>query len=158
MPSYVTQSDVEAAIGVTAVRELCDDDGDGVADSSIVATMILRGSAVARGLLMPGFQGDTAIANIATDDEVKDAIACVVARCMGRRKPEFLSSEGKGRFDTIGNDAEKVLEMMGKAHQRVGAENTYGKNATLGGSTNTTTPVIHTFAASRTNVSGSGGF
>ncbi len=158
MPSYVTQSDVEAAIGVTAVRDLCDDDGDGVADSAIVATMILRGSAIARGLLLQGFGGDAAIANIATDDEVKDAIACLVAECMGRRRPEFLSSTGVGRYDGIGKTAREVLKLKGKGHERVGAENTYGKNATLSGSTNTTTPVIHTFAASRTNVSGSGGF
>lgn len=158
MPSYVTQANVEAAIGVTAVRDLCDDDGDGVADSPIVATMILMGSAVARGLLMPGFQGDTAIAQIATDDEVIGAIACLVAECMGRRKHEFLTQEGRGRYDAIGKTAREILTLKGKGQGRIGAENTYGKNSTLGGSSNTTMPVVHTFAASRTNVSGSGGF
>jgi hypothetical protein len=158
--ALVTQLDVEQRIGLSAVTQLCDDDGDGTADPAVVTQVLDEASSIARSILWNGFPSEDQIALVVADDTaVRGAIADIAVALMGRRKQEFRGEDGRGPYGSWRKDAEDVLKRTAMAERRSPAEKTAGANVSVGTSTNRAPPSYNfQFAGTRANPRGSGGF
>lgn len=157
MALYVTSDDLAAIIGAASVTQLFDDRGAGIDDEGQFTKLATFASGIAKGILLQGFTA-AQIDLLAEDDAVKQAVAGMLAGFAGRRRSEFLGADGKGRYDMFESASRQALVAMSKGATSIVAEQTAGRNNTLGGSSNATTPVRHIFAPSRTNPGGSGSF
>lgn len=155
-PEYITQAELEARHGVSAVAQLFDRAGGGVGDTAAVTFAIQEASGFVDAFLDGKFPHAT-IDLLKQDYRFKGCV-CDIAMRIGSEKPEFTDNNGNTPWTVKGKRAETTLDLIGKGIQRLGAESAHGRNPTLAGATSVTLPHKHVFATSRTNTKGYGSF
>lgn len=156
-PEYVTQAELETRHGVSAVAQLFDRAGDGVADASVVTAAIREASGFVDAFLYGKFGTDT-IDNLKEDYRFKGCVCDIVMAVGAESKHEFTSNQGETLWSAKRKRAETTLDLIGKGIQRLGAESAHGRNPSLAGATSVSLPHKHVFATSRTNTKGYGSF
>jgi phage gp36-like protein len=159
---HITATDLANAAGQKAVDRMFDDDGDGLADTAIVAGSIGQACATADSLLLQGFPDAQQRATLIDADELcKMHIAWLAMHYRGRARNEFRDDQGRAIYWQEYADALKYLTALAKAQQRSAGEATAGANVNVGGNLNRdrqppAPPFI--FAGSPDKPAGSGGF
>lgn len=92
--AYVTLTDIEDAVGASAVLACFDDDNDGVADATPVAAVIARAGAWVDSYMSRAYPGTYPLAT--TPAEVKEAALFHAIARMYDRKPEYIRTTGDG--------------------------------------------------------------
>ena len=93
------------------------------------------------------------------DVRFRSAICDIAISIAAERRHEFGGSDGeRAPYHGHRKRGEDMLRLIAKGVERLGAEQEHGKNQTLRGRSSVATPVVHTYAQSRTNPRGSGGF
>lgn len=157
MSAYIEQLDLERRVGARKVVEYCDDDGDGVADAPVVAALIQRASGVADSILLPAFS-IAEIVQLMTDPMAKGSVEDIAIAIMGGRRGEFITPDGRTPYDGWEKRGKETLRAVASGAERIAKEEAVGRNATIGGGVQASTPAVHVFASTRTNPGGSGGF
>ena len=153
----ISQVELENTVGATNVARYFDDDGDGKADSQIIADYLSRGSARARGILYASFSSEL-VERVTSDERFIDCVCWITLGMCGRRRQEWMMQDGGFPFSVQKKEAEAELLMIAKGLDRLASEEQKGSNATLPGATSPNLPVCNVFAPSRRNPTGRGGF
>jgi hypothetical protein len=127
---------LEATITAQKVIQLFDDDGDGAVASSDLTTLntfIARADAVTVGILLHKGFSVAQLTELAADDQIKHAWACICAQLAGERKTEWLDENGKGPYEAMGARARSDLTSIATGLTRLETETTAGSNATISG-------------------------
>jgi phage gp36-like protein len=157
-PRYFSLEDLQNRFGEAAVCQLFDDDGDREPDTAPVVAIIEEASGAADAILYASF-GVEVVAKLKEDTRFRSAVCDIAMSLAGERKHEFGGGMGdKAPYASLRKRGEDTLRLLGKGAERFAAEAAHGKNPTLRARTSVTLPVRHTFATSRTNPRGSGGF
>jgi phage gp36-like protein len=154
---FVARADLVARIGADTVAQLFDDDRDGVADDEPLNTILDDANRLTEArLLLKGFTRDQ-LALLSTDGTLRRFASDIALGLAGRRRPEWIDAEGRGRFDAISREAEKNLTLIAQGELRVPAESVHGGNQNLVGAIRVPDPPF-VFTGSRANPRGPGGF
>lgn len=86
--AYWTASDLSAAMGPRAFVQCCDDDGDGTADTDIVANLLADSTAIVNGYVTRLYS--VAALTASTPTIVKQWTVSIAADLAYRRRPEFM--------------------------------------------------------------------
>lgn len=165
MAATINGTDLERIIGAAQVDRLADDDGDGLRDAAIVDEICQQAEDLARSYLLKSYgdeQIDKMLASDGTGDRaVRVQMTWIAAELLAERRHEFLNAEGKGNYWLQYERAVKYLERIGKGQGHSVAQPTAGASARQGGTVSPTLPADVpplTFATSKNNPFGSGGF
>lgn len=133
MANLISQSDVEQRMGGPRyLVQLTDDDGDGTADTAIVAWGLDEASRIAEGLLWRGFPSLTKIAAlVAADSAAKGAVADIACGLFGGRRNEFVTEAGKPQQHWRREQGEKYLRQIAETARRSPGEASVGANDML---------------------------
>lgn len=113
MPKYITQSDLEAALPPQTLVQLTDDDGDGVADSYVVSSIIEDAEAEVDGYLVGQYPTELGV-----DRLVKLSCKEIAMAFLFRRHPEYVRSYGeRERADSLYKRALERLDRIQNAEQ-----------------------------------------
>ena len=158
----ITQALVEQRLGGPRyLVRLADDDGDGVADATIVAATLNEASRIGEGLLLQGFPDVVRLrAVVAADVALQGAIADVAIGLFGQRRVEWTDAASGRPFGASQRErGEKYLkDVAGAEHRRSTGEAVAGQNVLLAGATTNTNPPTFTFSKTSANPKGPGGF
>lgn len=156
-PEFVTQADLVSRVGADTVKQLFDDDGDGIADAGALAAVLEDANRLTEShLVLRGFSRDQ-LALLAADATLRRCACDIALGFAGRRKPEWLDQNGVGRYDAIQKMAEKNLDLIAQGSLRVAAETEAGANRSIRGAIRTPDPLF-VFAGSKSCPKGPGGF
>lgn len=159
MVALATQADWELLVGSQNLAQMLDDDGDGVADAATVTAILEYASRIAEGLLLGAFGSASVIATlVAADVALKLSVCEIASDLAARRRPAFLSADGKTPYTGWRDRAEATLREVANAHRRSVGEATAGANQTILTQTNLADRSEFTFAAVDGNEPGPGGF
>lgn len=154
-PVFVTRADLEARVGAETVAQLFDDDRDGVPDDEPLSVILADANRLTEArLVCRGFSRELLDA-LSLDPTLRRLASDLALALAGRRRPEWIDPEGRGRYDAIGREAEKNLDMIARGELRVPAEAVHGGNRAILGTIRAPEMV---FTASRQNPRGPGGF
>jgi hypothetical protein len=154
----ITQQDVEDRIGPERLAQLLDDDGDGVADAPLVGRLLQQATDRGAGRLLKAFSADQIAKLAAADAGLRDAFVDLFLMFAGQHRPEFVDANGRSVFAEIGRGGLATLGDYAAARDRILAEETKGTNQLLGFRVTRARPPIFTFAATKGNPRGPGGF
>lgn len=155
----LTQLDLERRIGPQRLAQLCDDDRDNVADVGVVEEVIQEASDRGYGLLLRGFTLSEAEQLVAADAAAKGAFVHIALGLCGLRRPEFMGPDGKPLYWQVMQAGLQTLRDIGSKKERLSAEEQVGRNRQLGTRTSgRAVPATFTFAKSKTDLKGPGGF
>lgn len=87
MANWISATDVEKALGANAYREIYDEDGDGYADSALVALDIVLAEAIVDSYLRTLYNG--ALPTEAPTDIIIAAVLCYAKGHAHDRHPEY---------------------------------------------------------------------
>jgi hypothetical protein len=156
----ITQADIENRYSQKRLKDLLDDDGDGVADAALVTMIIQQASARGKDLLKPGWPSEPQIELLVSNDiSLKAAVVDIAMGYAGRRRAEFLDAEGMNPYIKMQKVGEAVLREYAKANDRSIGEPLAGNNARVGTRVNAdreAAPLI--FTPTKANPRGPGGF
>jgi phage gp36-like protein len=157
-PRYITLQDMQSRFGVSAVSQFLSQDGSADPNSESVIAIIEEASGAADAYLLAAF-GAGMVERLIDDPRFRSAVCDIAMSLAGETKQEFGGADGE-RAPYAGHRkrGEKMLDQLGKGVQRMGIEAVQGSNPTLRNRTTVTLPHVHTYATSRTNPRGSGGF
>lgn len=125
----VTQEDLENRVGSRVLARLLDDDGDGVADPSLVTWCLRTATDEAYGLLRTGFRSDEQIRDVVdTDAGLRNAITELAIGLAGSRKPSMVATDGSTPYAQWRTHATKTLEAWGAGKRRAKGETEGGRN------------------------------
>jgi len=133
--------------------ELTDDNGDSVADTSVVAALLTQASDIARSALYPAFTSAQAESLASSDSSVKAAVVEICCGLAGSRRLHLLSADGRQPFYGWLERAEQKLRDVAAGKIRAVGEATAGANPNVSMNA-TTTEREQIFSGA----SGSGGF
>lgn len=154
MGVFTSQADAIASIGAQRVAQLCDDDGDGVADAAVVTKEEARADSFVRTYLEGKGFTSAQLTPLATNETLRAAATDILIGMMGERKPEFRDEQGRGRCDVELKRGKEMLGMLAKGALRIAEA---GPRTNLGGRLTAPDPVF-TIAPSSGNPKGPGGF
>lgn len=157
MTDLIAQDDLELRVGTRTVADLCDDDGDKVADTDVVAWLLKTASREAEGALKPGFPSAAQVATlVAADPSVQNLVVEIACGIMGGRRIATLGPDGKAPFENWRDRALKRLREIGEAKARAAGEETAGANALTRTRTRSGRALL--FSSSSSDPKGPGGF
>ncbi len=138
---YISQLELEAAVGAIKLRRGTDDDNNGVADTEVVQGLIADASAKVAGYLRGIYDLDAVAAN--TPREVKRLTLQVARAYLYERNPEHYRRDWQPIMEQA--DKELMALRMGKTRLDVvgtpePAANTGGANGTIENGVETDTP------------------
>lgn len=156
MAIFTTQAEAVARHGAARIAQLCDDDGDGVADSAVVTKCELDADDFVRTFLEgKGFTKQQIEASPVKDNPtLRNAATDILMGIMGERKFEFRDEQGRGRCDVELKRGKEMLGMLVKGALRIPEA---GPRTNLQGRITAPDPVF-TIAPSASNPKGPGGF
>lgn len=161
MADLITQSDIELRMGEADFARFCDDDGDGVADTGPVKSILAEASAIAKDILWSAFPSVALIEGLMSHSpSAKGAVCDIACALAGKRRREFLGPDGKNPYSDWKKDGEAMLERIAKGERRLSAEETQGRNQTIGNRVNRSDDATFQFAfpGTRKNPHGPGGY
>ena len=155
--SLVTQAQLEIRFGVQTVARYCDDDGDDIADASVVEQILQAGSDEAKGIMLAAWSGAQIEIIADKDAAVREHVLAICADLMAMRRAEFLDANGNTPYSGIRDRAEKRLKEIAKAERRSIGEESAGTSVII---TSKVTPDPPRLVFSRTTDSpgGRGGY
>lgn len=97
---WMDRTDVDAQIGARKVNELCSDDDSRIgADETILNTMMAKAEKKVCSILLRSFRTVAEIVKLMEQDQfARSSAADIASEYMSRRKGDFASDEGKGRY------------------------------------------------------------
>jgi hypothetical protein len=155
-PPDIDQAFLERSVGAATVARWFDDDGDGVADASIVADYLARATATARGKLSTSFPA-ALIDILKVDEQYQHQVAMIALGLACQRKPEWMNPDGSFPYERQMSMAKKELLDISKGVERLYYEKD-APNPTVNGSSRPGPPLTPTFAATKNRPGGPGGF
>lgn len=118
MPKYITQADLEASLPPQTLVQLTDDDGDGVADASVIGYIIEDAEAEVEGFLIG--QYSKLPDGISTDRLFKLSCKEIAMSFLFRRHPEYVRTFGEHeRSDNLYKRAIERLNRIQNAEQQL---------------------------------------
>jgi len=143
--------------GSSVTAALFDDDGDGVPDPTVVTVIADEATAAVKArLLLKGFTG--AQLDLLADDPIIRGYATDIALGIaGRRRPEFIDREGRGRYDAVERNAKAELDLHARSLLRFPDESVAGAQTSPRGQFRAPVPALE-FNSSTDNPRGRGGF
>lgn len=127
----MNRSDLDNAIGSAKVTQLSDDNADGVADSDVVNTMIAKAEQRVVSILLRAYSLDEIVVIMTKDQFARSNTADIACEYLSRRKGDFASEDGKGRYYQAFKEASDHFEKL--SHGRVKTSATPTKNKQEGG-------------------------
>lgn len=154
--AIIVLADLEARFGAARVRQYLDDDGDGVADATVVTEVLAdaNGDVVSR-LLRKG-HSEAEIELLKGDPWVKRRACEIAIAYASERKPEWLNANGEGPFEAVRKRARADLKEWQMNEARIPTETDIAKRKNVGGDLARGPGFV--FAESDDNPTGSGGF
>jgi hypothetical protein len=141
---WVTRGALEKRIGVERVRQLFDDDRDGVLNDAEEETLneILSEAddTVTAALLQKGWNADQ-LNGLSEDRALRRAACQIAAELSGERRPEFRDEEGFGPYDKMGERGRDTLKSFARGESRSRLEPSVGANKALRGRHSASDPV-----------------
>ncbi len=135
MADYFTQTDLENAISVGAVKGAYDDDKDGTPDPGPIAACIAFGNAECnsflRNVLVTGSGAPLTLPLVTVPDEVKFAALDFGIAYSIRRRPDIAKAMGEQPWTAFYDVAVAKMKRYCESIQRVPP--TVGTHATVGG-------------------------
>jgi len=148
MAGFVDEDAVKARFSADQWLQFFDDDGDGVADASIVAEVLADADADVRAHLKGKGYTDDDLDQLVADQTLRRTAAAIAMGYAGERRSEWLNDQGQGRFHQVRERAIQRLKAMQKADLRIPSEAAVGvKNKRVGAGIDAADPPF-VFAAS----------
>jgi hypothetical protein len=129
---YIFAADLLSATSQAAVDRYFDDNGDGVADASVVTDMCVKASSAADTKLLKGFSA-AAIVLLMQEDLNKMHLAYVALHFAAKRKPEWRDDQGNAPYFVDFNQAMKQFDDLSKGNTRAQQESAAGTHPAIGG-------------------------
>lgn len=158
--SLFTQSDLELRMGGPRyLVQLCDDNGDGVADVAAVRYIKAEATKIVQGLLWGAWPSESQIKDLVGRDAGLLGFTCdIAAGLAGSRRPEWVTADGKPFFEWRYARGVKELRNIQEGRVRTSSEATVGTNETLFIRTEPAPPATRQFLPTRELPKGRGGF
>jgi len=154
---FTTSAALVLRVGAETVTQLFDDDGDGVADTAPLNACIEDANRLTEARLLHKGFSHVQLSGLAVDATLCRLATEIALGLAGRRRPEWITADGRGRYDAIATAAKADLDLIAQGRLRLAAEGDAGANTSIRGSIRTPEPVF-VFAASGANTRGPGGF
>jgi hypothetical protein len=110
--AWLTRADMDNAIGASRVDDLCSDDGSGVANSTTLYAQMAKAEQKVVSLLLRAFTTAEIVQIMKSDQFARSSSADIAAEYMSRRKGDFTSEDGKGRYYTQFKEACEYFKNM----------------------------------------------
>jgi hypothetical protein len=159
--AQLTDADLVQLIGAAKVDELSDDNGDGIRDDGVVEGVLAQAEDFGASFLLKGWSREQIDELIRADASLRTQFAWIACEMLSERRPQFLAADGKGAYWAQYERAQAYLTRLSKAKGHSVGEATAGASAQRGGRINPPRDALeptHTFAPSKNNPRGSGGF
>lgn len=117
MASYITQADLENAVGADIVLRLLDDNNDGVADATALAFVIDSAESEAEGYI--GRVYSVATMRASPPATVRRIVVDLAIQFAYLRRPSFLNDRGETPWESRYKRAVKLLDDIGKGDFRL---------------------------------------
>lgn len=164
MADYLTYADLVSRVGSERALRFFDDDNDGVLSSpelALVDDCLIAAEGQAYSVMLSAWPKAQVIQLAQNDALFKQHVAWVALEIASERRPEFCQPDGSGQFVMQYKRALDHFKALKQNGARSVGEAVAGRAGTAGGTVNppavANTPQF-TFAPSRNNPSGSGGF
>lgn len=95
---WLDRTDVDEEVGAARVDAMCNDSGGVTADESILNGRLAAAETMACSILLRAYSLDEIIVLMNQDKRARSASAVIAAELMSRRKGDFASDDGKGRY------------------------------------------------------------
>lgn len=110
--AWMNRSDVDAAIGAANVNRLCSDDGSGRVNTTTLNTMLAKAEQKVCSLLLRAYTTEEIVEIMNSDQFARSSCADIASEYMSRRKGDFASEDGTGRYYGPFKEAVKYFENM----------------------------------------------
>lgn len=128
-PEFLVRGDLDAMVTSRRVDQLFDDDGDGVADPANLSIFLARAEQKAFSILLRAYNHDEVIVLMQQDQFTRSCVAGIACEYASRRKPEWVDSDGKGRFFQEFKESIEHLEKLSKGREKTTATPTTNSQA-----------------------------
>ena len=128
---FTSLEELVGLISNSRAVELFDDNGDGViadSETAVANALASANDAVASILFLKGFSADQLEQGLKDDASIRRYATAIFAQYGGERRTEFLSQDGKGRYEGIGKRARDNLAAFARAELRSRTEQDVGAN------------------------------
>lgn len=154
MAVFTSQADGEASVSAARFAQLCDDDGDGVADAAIVTKYGNKADSFVRTFLEGQGFTQAQLVLVASNETLRGAATDILIGMLGERKVEWRDEQGRGQHDVELKRGKEMLKMLVKGALRITEA---GARTNLKGRITAPDPPF-TIAPSSGNLKGPGGF
>lgn len=115
--AYITQADLENALGVNVLQAIFDDDGDGVVDTKPITACLGYASAQVDAFLVGTYDITLPIAS--PPDVVKYAAVDFACAYATRRRPDVVRAMGEKSWSDFNDAAVANMKMFASALKRL---------------------------------------
>lgn len=130
--AYLTLTDLEVGVSAGMVLRLLDDDGDGVADAAVVASLLEEAERVVAGYIGRVYPLAAVLADEDVLKQVRQWARAVAVEHAFRRRTEFYSRDGTA-YRTSYEDAVRMMKDVGAGRFRIDTNGTPAAPANTGG-------------------------
>jgi hypothetical protein len=120
--AWLDRSDIDAVMGPQKVDQLANDDGTGRVDSNLLNTIMAKAEQKTCSILLRAFTAQEIVAIMQQDQYSRSCSADIAAEFLTRRKADFSSDDGKGRYYTGYKEALEHFEKMSHGRTETAAE------------------------------------
>lgn len=110
--AWLTRADVDAQIGAQNVDRLCSDDGSPTANATNLNVTMAKAEQKVVSLLLRAFTTAEIVQIMKSDQFARSSSADIAAEYMSRRKGNFTSEDGKGRYYQAFKEAVEYFNNM----------------------------------------------
>lgn len=161
MADFIIPADLVAATSQAVVDRYFDDDGDGLADPSLVALLISNTCSAIATTMLEGWSEEQ-IAKLAVEPLFKMHAAFMALHLAAKRRTEWRNAAGEAPFRVDWADAQKYFKALASGNARSPKEAQAGTHPIIGGNLISPAPqqAAYVFAPdpNRGNRRGSGGY
>lgn len=133
---WLQRTDVDVVMGPARFDSYFDDVGAGVADLAIFEVIAKRAEDKCLSILLRGYKTVAEVVTLMQNDaHLRGCSAMICAEYASRRKGDFVSEDGKGRYYQDYKEAIDALEKLSKAQERTRVDESPGgvNNVNQGG-------------------------